>query len=488
MPYMPDMDGLSQDAAFEALGVIPTLKGYRPFPGFAPTASAITARAQGAFSVRDLSGNIHNFCGDATHIYKMDSDGLGWTDISRTVGGDYATPTAGWWVFWQFGNLVLATNGFDDVQSYNLASSTNFEDASGSPPVCTFGMTVRDFSVLLRVSTANNRVQWSGINDAADYVASATTLSDSQDLPEGGYIMGGVGGEYGLIFQERAITRMSFEGPPTAFRFDKITQNIGVRAEGSIASHQDLTFFYSDEGMHMMRGGVELVDIGAEKIDRFLEMDVDSSYLHRITSAIDPINKIYVMGYASTSATDGTPDSAIIYSFHTGKWSRAEFDHEIIYAASTQSGSTLDTLDNINGSIDALVNSLDSRLYTGSGRLLLSGFNTDHQSGFFAGSNMAATVETGDAQLTPGRRSLVRQVRPIIQGTSVTPSVTIRRRNNMSDALTDESPVAINANGICPLRSNSRYHRAKVTIPAASSWEHAIGIDDIVVSAMGARG
>src|SRR5689334_23148853 len=232
MPYGPDQNGLSQDFAFEALNVIPTAQGYRPFPGFGVTSSAITARAQGAISVRDLAGTIHNFCGDATKLYKMHSDGLSWDDVSRTVGGAYATPIAGWWSFWQYGTYVFAYNGVDALQSFNLASSTNFAAAAGSPPIATFGMTVRDFAVAMRVSTAWNRVQWSGLNDPTTWVASATTLSDSQDLPDGGAIMGGVGGEYGIIFQERAVTRMSFEGPPTAFRFDLISKGSGVRAEG----------------------------------------------------------------------------------------------------------------------------------------------------------------------------------------------------------------------------------------------------------------
>jgi hypothetical protein len=486
MPFLPDMNALSPDAAMEALNVIPTATGYRPMAGFASVASAITARAQGAVSVRDLSGTIHNFCGDATKLYKMASDGLSWSDVSRLAGGAYAAPAAGWWVFFQFGNTVLATNGVDAWQSYTLGTSTNFALATGSIPVATFGMTVRDFGVTMRTSTAWNRVTWSGINDITAWTASATTLSDSQDLPDGGAIMGGIGGEYGIIGQEKAITRMSFEGPPTAFRFDKITQLMGVRAEGSMAAYEGLLFFLSDDGLKMIRGGVEIIDIGAEKVDRFLETDIDANNLHRITSAIDPINKLYVMGYASSSG-GGTPDSGIAYHWPTGKFSRFEVTHEILYVAATQSGYTLDGLDSISGSIDALTHSLDSRIWTGSGRLLLAAFNSSHQAGFFSGANLAATIETGDAQLIQGRKSILREARPIVQGTSVTPSIAAGRRNTMNEAVTYGSTVAANSNGLCKLRSKGRYHRAKVTIPASSTWEHAIGISDIEAHAMGGR-
>lgn len=293
-PWLPDSAAYLSGAAMEALNCIPTGRGYRPMAGFGVITSAITARAQGAVSFRDLSGNVYNFCGDITKLYKMAADGLSWADVSRLAGGAYACPAAGWWEFFQFGNIVYATNGFDAGQTFTLGTSTNFAAAAGSPPVATFCGTVRGFGVLARVSTAWNRITWSAIEDVTDWVSSAVTLSDSQNLPDGGAIMGIVSGEIGLIVQERAITRMAFEGPPTAFRFDKVTNLLGARAERSIQSYESLTFFLADDGFYMLRGGVELTAIGVEKIDRWIETDLDSNYLHRISSAIDPIRKSVV--------------------------------------------------------------------------------------------------------------------------------------------------------------------------------------------------
>ena len=486
-PWLPDIGTFESGAATEALNVVPMERGYRSMAGFGVVTSAITARAQGAASFRDLSGNIHNFCGDATKIYKMASTGLSWADVSRLAGGAYACPSAGWWDFFQFGNVVYATNGFDAGQTYTLGTSTNFAAASGSPPVATFGGTVRGFGVLARGTTTFNRITWSAIEDITDWVSSATTLADSQNLPDGGAIMGFVSGEYGLVFQERAITRMSFEGPPTAFRFDKVTNLLGARAERSIQSYESLTFFLADDGFYMLRGGVELTAIGAEKVDRWIETDLDGNYLYRISSAIDPIRKLYVMGYPSVASSGGSPDSFIIYHWPTGKWSHARVDHEIIYPAATQSGYTLDGLDSVNTSVDALVHSLDSRIWTGSGRMLLSGFNTSHKSGFFDSSNLAATVETGDSNIVGARKSIIRSARPIIEGTSVTPSLTLGYRNKLHEAISYTSPVAANSNGVCRFRKKARYHRARLTTVAADIWTVAQGIDDLNVTPMGTR-
>ncbi len=486
-PWTPDIAAYNTAASMDVLNVVPSQTGFRPFPAFSNVTSAITARAQGAISVRGLQGTIHNFCGDATKLYKEASSGLSWDDVSRLAGGAYATAADSWWDFFLFGDIVVATNGNDVPQYFQLDVSTNFALLAGSPPTANFGGVIRDFAVLARRNTAFNRLTWSAINNVADWAASATTLSDAQDFPEGGQIMGFVGGEFGLVFLEKAIYRMAFEGPPTVFRFDKISNALGCRAERSIAAYENLAFFLSDDGPYMVRGGSELIAIGTEKVDKWIETNLDTSYLYRISSAIDPIRMCYVMGFASTAATMGTPDTLLLYHWPTGQWSKISVNHEIVYSGLTQSGYTIDGLDALSSTIDGLPYPVDSRFYAGEGVLLLAGFNTSHQQGFFTGTNLAATIETGDAELTPGRKSLLRALRPMVEGSSVTPSITIKYRNRLQDNHTTGSPVAANANGICAFRHNARFHRAVLTIPAASTWQFATGIDDIKFTQMGTR-
>ena len=485
-PWLPAIASFETGASREALNVIPSPSGYRPFPAFANIASAITGPCLGAFSVRSLNGTIFNFCGDATKIYKLNSNGLAWTDVSRTAGGAYGTASDGFWSFARYGDFVIAANNVDTPQVFNMASATNFSNLGGSPPQAAFAGAIREFGVLAKTSTANNRIRWSAIGNVADWVASATTLSDYQDFADGGSIMGFVGGEYGIVLQEKAIQRMSFEGPPTAFRFDKISNYLGCRVEGSVASYENLIFFLSDDGFYMIRGGAELVPIGTEKIDRWLEANLDASYLYRITSAIDPVNKLYVMGFASFGSS-GIADQILIYNWVSGQWSHAQVSHQLLYAAATQQTYTIDGMDAVSATIDGLPFPMDSRFWAGSGRLLLSAFDTSNRQGMFTGLAMAATIETGDIQLTPGRRSLFRALKPLIEGTSVTPSLTVGKRNNLSEPVIYNTATAANAYGVCDARVNGRYHRARITLPAASAWQIARGIDDVKFSSMGER-
>lgn len=486
-PWLPDVTDFSTEVSTEALNVIPSSSGFRPFPGFSATTSAITARAQGAISCRSLSGTIYNFCGDATKLYKLNTTGLTWADVSRTVGGAYATASDAKWSFTQYGDYLLATNGNDAVQVFQLGVSSNFAALGGTPPASYFAGVIREFGVLAKTSTANNRVRWSAIGNIADWVSSATTLSDYQDLPDGGAIMGFAGGEFGIVFQERAITRMSFEGPPTAFRFDKISSFLGCRAEGSIASFDNFTFFLGDDGAYMIRGGSEIVPIGSGKVDQWIEANLDANYLFRVTSAIDPINKIYMMGFPSVSTGTGTPDSIAIYHWPTGQWSRASVSHEMIFQAATQASYTIDGMDAVSATIDGLPYPVDSRFWAGSGRLLLAGFDTSHQQGFYSGANLAATVETGDNQLVPGGRALLRGLRPIVEGSTVVPSLTVGKRNHLYNSVTYGTANAVNSYGFCNARVNARYHRARITIPAASLWTFALGVDDLKFSPAGKR-
>ena len=96
----------------------------------------------------------------------------------------------------------------------------------------------------------------------------------------------------------------------------------------------------------------------------------------------------------------------------------------------------------------------------------------------FSGSNLAATIETTEAQVFPGRRAFVSGVRPILDGgTDANISVQVAARAAPNDTVTFGTASAMNASGLCPVRSSGRYHRARVNIAAGQTWEHALGID-----------
>ncbi len=70
-----------------------------------------------------------------------------------------------------------------------------------------------------------------------DIPPGAASQSDYQDIQDGGDITGISGGEFGIVFLEKAIVRMSYIGSPLFFQFDTISRNIGCIEGGSIAQY-----------------------------------------------------------------------------------------------------------------------------------------------------------------------------------------------------------------------------------------------------------
>jgi hypothetical protein len=485
--WLPDLPAHENPGALEMLNVIPAAKSARPLQSFTAVSTALTARCQGAFSCRDLTVATHNFAGDATKLYKLSSDGITWNDVTRVSGGAYATAADGLWSFSQFGNVVIAANGVDAPQAYTLGTSSNFAALAATAPVGKYSTTIRDFPFIGNVSSFNNRVQWGSINDpTGDWSVSLVTQADYQDIPDGGYVQGMVGGEAGVILQRNAVKRVTYIGPPEIFQFAEISHSIGCIAPGSIASYEHDCFFWSDNGFYQIKRQTELVRLGAEKFDRYFLSDLDQGYLHRISSAIDPNNSLYIVSYPGAGHSGGTPNKGLIYHWPSGRAARFEVDLEQLFTGYTQSGYTLDGLDAVSSSVDALPYSLDSQIWAGSGRLGLGAFSTAHKSGFFSGTAMAATVDTQEGQLFGGRRAFVRNIRPMIDGTTSVTAYMLTRDNQADDPVLSGA-VSMNSIGNCPFRSNARYHRARMVVAAAADWTHIMGVDQIEASQVGAR-
>jgi len=204
---------------------------------------------------------------------------------------------------------------------------------------------------------------------------------------------------------------------------------------------------------------------------------LDQSYFHRISSAVDPINKLVFWAYPGSGNSGGNPNKILCYNWELNRWSTASVDCELIYRTLSQ-GYTLDGLDAYSTNIDALPFSLDSRAWTG-GRLILSAFDTSHKLNFFNGSNLAATLETGEFTGQGGRRLFVQGIRPLVNGGTITCAVGYRDTPQAS--VTYATATSAGANGVCPQRISTRYARARVSIAAAGTWSHASGIEPSIL-------
>jgi len=459
--WMPDQSGISGSLT-DAKNVVSQAIGYGPFPTPVSFSSAAAENLTSLYAAKAPDSNTYFFAAGLSKIYTVSGSGtLTQVNTGLTTGANDRVR------FTQFGKSVIICNNSNKLKSWVLGTSTTFAEVSASAPIAKFITVVRDFVVCantFETTQQQYRVRWSAINDETDWVENVNTQSDYQDIPDGGQIMGIRGGEFGLVLLERSIHRMTYVGTPFIFQFDNISRNKGCMVSGSVAQYQGITFFLSDDGFYMC-DGQQVVPIGAEKVDRFFLSDASESDYPTMSAAIDPVRKLVIWNYKSVDATR----KLMIYNFQTKKWTYADANTDYLGEASS-GASTLEELDSISGSIDALTTSLDSLLYIG-GKYFLGGtYGTRVYS--FTGANLTGSIATGDIDV--GANSVVTLARPIVDNGSG--SLSVASRTLLNQSVTYGTSTAADSENRVSLRSAGRYHRLKL-VPTGANWKTAVAVD-----------
>ena len=467
--WMPDQPGVS-GALTNAKNVVSQAIGYGPLPTAATFSVAASENLTTLVSGKTPTNATKLFAAGTTKIFDVSGVGA-LTDVSKS-GGYTPNANVDRFRFTQFGNVIIGTNNSNPMQAYTLGTSTAFADLAASAPICKFLTVVRDF-VVTAVTTESAtvypaRVRWSGINDETTWATSQVTQADFQDIPDGGQIVGIRGGEFGLVFLEKGIHRMSYIGTPFIFQFDNISRGKGCIAAGSIAQTQGMSFFLSDDGFYSC-DGQNVIGIGSEKVDRWFFENADEGAFESMSAAIDPVRKLVIWNFKTLFAKR----QLIIYNFKTQKWTYGDAGADYISDAST-AATTLEGLDSFSSSIDALPVSLDSILYIG-GKYFLGG-TLGPNVVTYNGAPAVGEIVTGD--IAPGARSVITLARPQVDNGSA--NVSVSSRVLLNQDLSFSTPVAADSENRVSLRSNGNYHRLKIT-PTGANWKTAIAVDiDIV--------
>jgi hypothetical protein len=472
--YRPDVSDYEGQATKNILNVIPRGDGYGPFPSFSAYTTTLPSACRGAFYALKSDGTVVTFAGTSTKLYKLNNTDFTWADVSIGGGSYSALSSTAQWQFAQTGNLVFATQANAVLQVFDLSSATSFSNALGSPPQAAYVSVVGRFLVLSGLLSTPYRIQWSGLNsfNAATSWTSGVNSSDFQDFPDGGIVRGVAGGEAGIIFQDQAIRRMSYvPGSPIIFQIDRITQDKGLYAPYSIIRAGERIFFYAGQGFHKIEPGGVPVQIGREKVDRTFLADLDNGNLQLFMGAADPRSTRVYWAYKSNSGAAGTFDKLLGYDFLLDRFFPIAMTGEFLLGMS-QTGLTLENLDSISPSLDAMTLSLDA--YATAVQPEIAQFSSAHVLGFFRGTNLEATLETAE-QGTDENRVTIRGFRPVTDAAALFGSVSYR--DPPSSSATAGMEVPVNARtGRCDVRRDTRYSRFKVRIPAATIWTFAAGV------------
>lgn len=450
---------------------------------------ALPARCRGGATYRNNEGATFIFAGTQNDLFLLEAGLSEWESVSLADGGyDTGFET---WRFAHFNNYALATTITENIQKFLLGTDTDFSDLGGSPPRARHIAVVKNAFVVLGNTWDSvngflpQRVWWSGAGNAASWPALGTSAaaavqSNAVDLlGDGGAVQGiaaGLNNADAVIFQEYAVRRMMYSGPPSVFSFSPVESARGCMCPDSIVVEGGIAYYWGNDGIYAFDGGSSRA-IGSNKVDKTVFEELNYAYVDRVVGTKDPRNKMIWWAYPTGSSVNGNPDRILMYNWELDRFSLAAITCETILRV-LSIGYTLDELYTIFGyTLDTVPAPLDSPIWSG-GQLNMGMFNTDHQVCFLTGEPLAATIETNEIQPPPGRRWLVTNSRPIVDGTGTMPSVAIGRRERQEDAVNYTAAVAMNAMGQCPVRTSGRFLRARTTIPAGSrAWRNVSGVE-----------
>lgn len=472
-PDLPDR----KNGALEAKGVISIAGHYAPFKAFSDYSGADAATAGtclGLKGVYDSSGNGQVFAGDASKLYLLVSRAA--TDVSKS--GGYSVGTDEWWQFEQFGDYVVAVANGEAPQVYQMGVSTDFANLTGSPPSgATCVARINDFLMMGKDFTAH----WCAFNDVTSWSPSATTQAGNQALDQAqGKIQCIVGGEYAAIFQERAIRRAVYVGPPVIWDFgqDAVETKRGAIGPNAAARFGGATFFVSDDGFYVFDGNSSQ-GIGAGKVDAYFQRRLNYGYRHKVGVGVDTINKFVVFGFPSGSGTNIS--ELLIYSLTDGRWTHDEVDLELLTDMPVEA-LTVDNFELYEPSDDLDTSNLDpinidSNVFDEKRRLLAGVGLTTHRIGTFTGGNRAATVDTGEFEPAAGKRAMVTEIWPVGDFDQANVSASLGYRRALPGAsVSFTQATSMNRVGFCPQRMDARFMRARVQLAANSIWTRLEGV------------
>jgi hypothetical protein len=464
LPDQSDSVGSPSTNLEMAYNVYPSSTGYAPFPKATRISVDMPNNKEinGLFGARQ-NAQIITIAGTETAIYSgnnvVRAGGENINDISRE--GGYSSPRRNW-QFKQFGKLVLATNGTQKLQRYDITGDSKFSDIEEAP-VCRAIATVRDFVFAGYCNAESNKVQWSDLNNAESWDSSDTSQADFQILPSGGEIKAITGGEFGLVLQEKAVQRVSYIGTPLVFQFDLISDNTGCNSGNSAIQHNGISYWLSDSGIVSCDGNT-VTNIGEGKINDWLYKEIDTTQVENVSVAIDPLKNLIVWNFPTSSE-----DRVLLkYNYSTGRFTSGKTKAQVVAGLMTQSES-LDELDTEYPVLDEMPVSLDSPLLIG-GQFSFCGAENKHIVAFSLPQDNAI-LTTNDMEF--GGFSVATLAEPIVENGSA--EFQIASRNSLNENILFGSKSVSSSENRADLRSGGKYHRVRVH--PTGNWTNAVGFD-----------
>ncbi len=474
--WLPDIGELDNPGALEALNVVPIPGGYKPWRSFdASNSFKVATAVRGGLLYYERDGTVAILAGAADGIYQRNG-------LAFTKRYNYAIDvTSQQWQFIQYGWSIVALPPGSAPLVTDVGGALTFYPLGGSPPIAYCGARIGDFLILGNLdgepgpdpARQPNRIRWSGFNNIeSPWVTDPATQADFNDMPaEGGAVLAITGREFGTIFQERCISRITYTGGQAVFDIQTVETERGAISTGSVVDLGSQVLFIAHDGIFMWNG-VNAVPVSDNKVTSYFFRRLNYNAKRLIVGGVDPVNRCVFWAYPILDNT--TLTEILIYSLVEQKFSRAEINVDHMFNAASLGI----TLEQLTAPLESYTTSFDSDIYRGN-IPALGGFRTGDQAyGVFVGPPLEAVIDTG-LYTAPNRgRVFVNGARPLVDASAAVVQVkTLTRDQLLGDPIVESAYVSQEITGECPIIDEGRFMRFRTKIPAGSEWTYARGID-----------
>lgn len=436
--WMPDMPDLQFPNLLEARNVEPVGTVYKAFSALDSTPGSVVpgGYVRGG-AVAQLNSIPYYYAYTDGGIYESIG---GATFNSRATA--FSVPQVD---FLQFDDLeIAACGGSNPTLCHTIGSVSNFAtlgSTTGTAPNAQRVGRINKFVMLGNTSVDPTHVRWSGLDDPFSWPTpnSATAIAQQAGEQYMDAALGAVtgftsGDQFGLVFQESGITRVTYVGPPVVFQFDKISDRVGSTYPRSIVQIGPIAYFIGTDGIYRT-DGVTIQDVGFNKVDRY--------FLSRLTGARERVygvaniyKKLIYWAFCNTSDSESLPSEILLYNYEEQRFSLASQSCEFLY-----------------GTTGLELTSAVRNVY---------GLGASNTLGSFSNGTLpisASTIYTGFAEINPGGFARLQGVKFLVDATAANRLAQVEYATEIDTSTSITSSVTANsATGFSDFNVEARYH------------------------------
>ena len=201
-PWQPDIPALGSDGLVDVNNAVPGRNQWLPQRRpIKVSDQSIPPPVQGLWTANRSFGDQVAFVAFGGDIWLVSGFNEPLTDVSRSGAYDQ-TPTTRWRTV-QNGNLLIATNGVNEIQAFDLVAGGDYGDLSPDAPRARYLAQVRDFTVVGNTLDPIDgaqvyRIWWHGFTNGLPNPRNwLDGQSDFATINDIGQIQGITGGQFG---------------------------------------------------------------------------------------------------------------------------------------------------------------------------------------------------------------------------------------------------------------------------------------------------